>query len=157
MKSFLRRRMNQFSGSAKKNTKQISFNKKVSEIPIPILVESDIEQRWYTPQEFNMINDYNLGLLKKMGKSCIDGGLEEDDCERGLETQHPEFRRKSTTNRRLCISLVMQEQEMQHMQGIFNPQSVAEVYSRNSQAAKRFALIMGRQDENFVREDSRLM
>ena len=149
--------MNELTGSSKKRRRRVSFHASVTEILIGS--ESEVrEEQWYTAQEFKLIKDYNSSLLKRMAKSSLDECIEDEDCERGLEILQPELKRKSMANRRLCISLVMQEQEMQRMvRTVASPEKLAEVYTRNSQAAKKFALTMGRQDEKFVREEIKLM
>jgi len=72
---------------------------------------------------------------------------EEDHCFRGLEYRTREGARRRQTNKITAITAVLDEQDRQIYEGIWDPEALADVYRQNSAHCIDSAFLLGLRDE----------
>jgi hypothetical protein len=85
----------------------------------------------------------------------IDDGQQFKDhkyCARGLEGQTRIGSISKTRNRALAMNAVLDEQSMQWEEGVFDEDTIAEVYYRSSSSCQLWASLVGRRDHRAAEE-----
>jgi hypothetical protein len=109
--------------------------------------------QWYGIQDYKKFQAKNQAFkrMQKM-KSCEAGDHQFKESTHGLAVQRPENRKRAMSNRRISRTVVFQQQEIQWMQNVDDPQSIAKAYSHLCQSSKDAALLNAHRDEEFVRK-----
>jgi hypothetical protein len=152
MKSFLKKTIRSLI-APKRPRGRVGFDKHVVVHEVPISPD-EVVDRWYGIHDYKRFQATNKVFLKQTQKmkSFKTSGrqLKESTCE--LEIQQPKNRKRSMSNRSISLAAVLQEQSIQWMENVYDPQSIAEAYSHFSWLSKDDALLNARRDEEFVRK-----
>jgi hypothetical protein len=154
MKSFLKKTIKSLIAPKRPRRGRVGFDKHVVVHEVPISPRGEVVDRWYGIHDYKRFQAKNKVFLKQRQKmksfKASARQLRESTCE--LEIQQPKNRTKSMSNRRISLTAVLQEQAMQWMESVNDPQSIAEAYSHFSRLSKDDALLNARRDEEFVRK-----
>jgi hypothetical protein len=128
--------------------KTVSFEDRTTLYKVPYLFEpEDIDIHFYGPDDFQCFRLRDKHIVEAI-KSEVSAVLLEahlGECTRGLEREHPEMKKRSSTQRREAFSLVLSLQDCRTDQ-----EAIAVAYGRASRCACRDASIMGRLDAKSV-------
>lgn len=110
--------------------------------------ESNVEQRWLQPQDYETIRQERLASLDRIVRGTYSN---HNDCFRGLEAGAPCGAYQKRTNRNKAWNAVFLEQDFQWKSGITNPEIISMVYYSCSRACQENATLRGLQDEREVK------
>jgi hypothetical protein len=98
---------------------------------------------WYCKEEIKEIKDSVKDIVARMVS-----GEDDEDCTRGLESRTREGALRKRHNKNDARAAVFFEQEMQQADaGIFDPESIADIYYDYSEHCQASAEMMGLRDE----------
>jgi hypothetical protein len=154
MKSFIKKIVK--SLVPPKRSRGVTFAKRVvvCEVLVPIS-PGEVMDRWYGIQDYKKFQAMNQAFLRHMNKmeSCEAGDRQRKESTPRLAIQQPKNRKMSTSNhRRISLIVVFQKQEIQWIQNVDDPQSIAKAYSHFCQSSKDAALLNARRDEVLVQK-----
>jgi hypothetical protein len=115
------------------------------------MTDEEKEAVWYTENDSKII----LGMAKVTVRMMMKGECPTDDvdyCSRGLEGKTPAGARRRQENKFRCRSALLQEQEMQREEGVFDPDYLAQVSREHSKDVCIQARHAALSDEQAVRE-----
>lgn len=136
------------------SSKGVTFSETVTVREIPKLLQGEAGALRYLPQDYRGFQAKNQTIVMLMKSSASDRSVETVNGEstRGLECLLRENRRRSLVLRRESLLVVFEEQELQWINNIDDPETVAHLYSQSCQRSKEAALFAGRRDEKHIRE-----
>jgi hypothetical protein len=148
------RKHNQPSTQMNSSSKGVTFSETVTVREIPKLLQGEAGALRYLPQDYRGFQAKNQTIVMLMKSSASDRSVETVNGEstRGLECLLRENRRRSLVLRRESLLVVFEEQELQWINNIDDPETVAHLYSQSCQRSKEAALFAGRRDEKHIRE-----
>ena len=116
------------SASSRRKSKELSFAPSVTVRCVQHLddfTNEQVEATWYTPDEFKMMKRDVHITVKMMSRN---ERLGIDQCVRGLEHKTREGRQRRMMNQIESISAVMDEQDLQRLDGTYDDERIARVY-----------------------------
>jgi hypothetical protein len=105
----------------------------------PCTQQVDLSKSYYTKSEYAEIakeNGANIEMLQKRNYCLVDTN---EYCPRGLEAQIPRGARRKAANRRRAREAVIEEGVRQEVQGLDDPEMLAEIYKGFSIQCARLA------------------
>jgi hypothetical protein len=118
----------------------------------PCSQQVDISKSYYTKSEYAEIanqNKANLEMLQK--RNCLHTT---EYCIRGLEAKSPRGGRRKAANRRRARKAVIDESFRQKLEGVHDPEILAEIYKGFSTQCARIAHSVARLDAQIARDIS---
>jgi hypothetical protein len=120
----------------------------------PCTQQVDLSKSYYTKSEYTEIakqNRANIEMLQKPNYCLVDTN---EYCIRGLEAQSPRGARRKAANRRRARKAVIEEGVRQELEGVDDPEILAEIYKGFSIQCGRLAHSVARFDARIAREIS---
>jgi hypothetical protein len=118
----------------------------------PCTQQVDLSKSYYTKSEYTEIakqNRANLEMLQKPNYCLVDAN---EYCPRGLEAQSPRGARCKAANRRRARKAVIEEGVRQELEGVDDPEILAEIYKGFSIQCARLAHSVAKLDAQIARE-----
>jgi hypothetical protein len=111
------------------------------------IAQTNPSDLYYTKEDYDMLFDEVRAILQMM-QTCSTSFIQEDNCStsRGLEELTPDGSTKRNWNYSTAFQAVVQEQLQQREDGVYDPEGIAEVYKRASEACTRQAYNRGVKD-----------
>lgn len=143
--------------SAKKlnkgETKSVHWNRKVEKKRhhrCQDLSDDELESYWYTESDTKII----LAIAKVTVKMMMKGELcdDIDYCSRGLEGKTPVGSKKRQKNKLRVRKALLEEQDIQREEGVFDPEYLAQVCLKYSREVNIAAHSQGLRDEREIQE-----
>jgi hypothetical protein len=143
--------------SAKKlinsTTKSVHWNRKVEKKRhhrCQDLSDDELESYWYTESDTKII----LAIAKVTVKMMMKGELcdDIDYCSRGLEGKTPIGSKRRQKNKLRVRKALLEEQEIQREEGVFDPEYLAQVCLKYSREVTIAAHSQGLRDEREIQE-----
>lgn len=134
----------------KKPKKSVSFNEAATQrytLHINNYTDEEVDACWWTPEEFKAIRaDARYAANLVMG-GYLQNGDNDHYCKRGVEnfTREGVYRRSSV--KQAAYAAVLDEQDAQWDEGIFEQEFIAYAYAPHSEASHSFAHSVALQDE----------
>jgi hypothetical protein len=129
----------------------VTFKRRIAKaITIDFVCDiDDIEDHWYTSDDFQVFRARDKSLLEAMRSSVTVEDLEEEtgECTRGLERELPEMKRRSQSHKKECWAVVLSQSN--HVQ---KADAIAKAYCRSARASTRVATIIARLDAMAAKE-----
>ncbi len=122
----------------------------IQEVPhVNDLESEDVAEIWYCKRDYEVIKATYMTTVRMMasGSTSLLFENEEDHCFRGLEYRTREGARRRQGNKITAITAVLDEQDRQIYEGIWDPEALAEVYRRTSAHCTDAAFLLGLRDE----------
>jgi hypothetical protein len=118
----------------------------------PCSQQVDLSKSYYTKSEYTEIANQNRANLEMLQKhNCLDTN---EYCARGLEAKSTHGRQRKATNRRRARKAVIDETFRQELEGVHDPEILAEIYKGFSTQCARLAHSVARIDAQIAREIS---
>ena len=94
--------------------------------------DEEIEATWYSDSDYAMMKADNRYTAQLFVSGMVQG---DDDqyCRRGLESYTPDGSRRRKSNRAAATAAVLDEQDEQFDEGVFEPEYIAQVYKFESE------------------------
>jgi hypothetical protein len=136
-----------------KTVKKIHWNRKVEKKRhhrCQDLSDDELESYWYTESDSKIILAIAKVTVKMMmrGEFCDDV----DYCSRGLEGKTPVGSKKRQKNKLRVRKALLEEQEIQREEGVFDPEYLAQVCLKYSREVNIAAHSQGLRDEREIQE-----
>lgn len=122
----------------------------IQEVPhVNDLDPEEISEIWYCKRDYEMIKSTYMQTVRMMANGSTSQLFENEDdhCFRGLEYRTREGARRRQSNKITAITAVLDEQDRQIYEGIWDPEALADTYRRTSAHCTDAAFLLGLRDE----------
>ncbi|KAL3925325.1 MAG: hypothetical protein SGILL_000482 [Bacillariaceae sp.] len=129
--------------------KSVSFKRRMNKtIEVEFICDiDDIDDHWYTSEDFQAFKVRDKALLQKLRSSTSSAEeMEKElgDCTRGLEREQPEMKRRTHAHKKECYAVVLKEGQ--------TAEEIARAHSRSTRSSTRDASIIARLDAMAAKE-----